>query len=519
MIKDISVVIVNWNSNNLVEKQLQSLEKHIQQIILVDNNSDDSLKTIVNKYKNVTLIENSFNKGFAAACNQGLNLVKNKWTLFLNPDVEITNDNITQLLEYAKSKNLDAVSVNSNANEYSKPIPTVYSLVSEFSFLNRIIPLNIFKSKTLIGGIVCINTNILKCLCGWDERFFLWFEDSDLTKRLVENNHKIGFANIKIKHIGGFSLKRLTQNTQKDLFFNAMDVYSRKHFSKFQQKVISLIKKRFTNKQKINTINDNIISVVVPNVSLELLNKFLENNKMFFPSNLELIIVSNGLNKLNIWDYRKEYSNVKFIAIQNNHGFAHTVNIGLRASTGKYVGTCNDDVILQKDWIDKLLNSTNSKTGSVNPLIYDLNGNIESAGIKVLAKGKALPITKVPIKTSVVDATNGACVLYNNTVLTKVGLFDERFGSYLEDIDLSLRISRSGFENIICRDVNITHLKHQTSNLINFNKSYHDFKNWILVILKNWSLKMLLSNLISIKIERLRNLSGLIKSKFVNNNK
>lgn len=305
----------------------------------------------------------------------------------------------------------------------------------------------------------------------------------------------------------------LTKSAQKDLFFNAMDVYAKKHFSKWQQKLISKIKTRFTKKKIITATNTELISVVIPNVKKELLDSFLETNKKYFDEKLELIIVTSALTNETVWEYRKQHPNIRFIVLDNNVGFAHTVNIGLRAATGSFIGTCNDDVILTKNWHTKLIENIDHSVGSINPVILNTDKTIESAGINIDPKGKAFTIANKPMKqVSVTQATNGACVLYSRDALQVVGLFDERFGSYLEDIDLSLRLSKHGYRNIVNSSVYITHIKHQTSSTTNFNKTAHDFKNWILVIIKNWSFSQLISNSPSILLERGRNLSGLIKS-------
>ena len=214
---------------------------------------------------------------------------------------------------------------------------------------------------------------------------------------------------------------------------------------------------------------------------------------------------------------KKKYPQVRFIPIEKNYGFASTVNIGFRASSGRWLGTINDDVILNDNWLKNLLTGTDESLGSINPIIKKTNGDIESMGIKILSKGKAEPITKMAIgKYSQVNATNAAAVIYSKESLNKVGIYDENFGSYLEDVDLSLRISRLGYKNLVSLKSEVIHIGQSTSKDLNWKKQYLDFKNWILVICKNWSLKELIVNLPAIIIERLRNLSGILKSFFSN---
>lgn len=512
MSKKISIIIVHFKSEKILKSQLENFDLSKIEVIVVDNSQSLSKEYLP---KPVKLISNPFNMGYSHACNQGLVEANNEWVLFLNPDVLITDEQIDDLLDRALDQDLDVASVKTVDEGYNKPIPSTFSLLHEFTFFRKILPQSLFTSqnKTLIGGLLLIKKSVLRQISGWDERFFLWFEDSDLSKRLFDQHYKVGYVDINVNHSGGYSLKRLEKSVQKDLFFNSMDIYARKYFGAISQKVVSFIKKKYSDKKIAPAMNEDIISVIVPNMKMELLDSFLENNLIFFHDSLELIIVSSALNHKNIWKYRNKYPNIRFIKIQKNLGFANSVNIGLRASTGKYVGTCNDDVILSEEWDLNLVEAFDRSVGSVNPIIFDTKNNIESAGIKILKRGKAFPIVEIPeIKAQIVDATNAACVLYNRDALIKTGLFDEKFGSYLEDIDLSLRLLKNGYSNLVVNTVKVVHQKHQTSGSINFNKPYHDFKNWLYVIAKNWSITDVIKNFIPILIERGRNISGMLKS-------
>ena len=188
------------------------------------------------------------------------------------------------------------------------------------------------------------------------------------------------------------------------------------------------------------------------------------------------------------------------------------MNVGLRASTTAFLGTVNDDVILHDKSLPALYKYIQYPFGSLNPVIYSLDQQVESAGISVSKKGKAHPIISLPSKSiETADASNAACVLYSHIGLKKVGLFDEKFESYLEDIDLSLRLARSGFSNYVVKDSRIIHAKHQTSKKLGRYKRFLDVKNWWLVIIKNWSISDTLLHFPFILLERVRNISGFLK--------
>ncbi|MFZ5376656.1 MAG: glycosyltransferase family 2 protein [Patescibacteria group bacterium] len=256
-----------------------------------------------------------------------------------------------------------------------------------------------------------------------------------------------------------------------------------------------------------------IISITVPNLHKHLLDQFLINNIDLISEKTELIIVSSSVTNESLKEYRCKYPSVRFVPIKQNKGFADTVNTGFRLSSGEWVGTVNDDVILKSGWsVDLTKNKDPRKVGSINPLIVDLNGTIESAGIKIEDKGKARCITQKPSTAVEVDATNGACVIYSRYALSKVGLFAELFTSYLEDVDLSLRLRKAGFINIVDPTVEVIHLGHQTMNIESVKKRWLDFKNWCLVIIRNWGWKKIIRNFPAICIERMRNISGIFKA-------
>ena len=102
----LSIVIVNWNAQNYLAKCLNSLRINASnkidlEIIVVDNNSsDDSVSMIKERYKEVKLIENKENLGFAKANNQAIKRATGDYILLLNPDTEIYPDSINRMAAF-----------------------------------------------------------------------------------------------------------------------------------------------------------------------------------------------------------------------------------------------------------------------------------------------------------------------------------------------------------------------------------------------------------------------------------
>ena len=245
MKKIVSVIIIHWNTPDLLETLLTSLGKSEEiEIIVVDNHSGNFLsENQLKKYPAATFVINQENKGFASACNQGTLKATGKWLLFLNPDVQVTASEVLKMVEYAESHKLDALSPNPDSDAYAKPIPTPMSLLQEFTPLGKLLPASKLTKKTLTGGCLLIKKAVLIQLEGWDEAFFLWFEDSDLTKRLYDANSAVGWYPKPIFHKGAGSIKQLSSAEQKELFFHSMQSYADKYFSMSGQLIVWMISK------------------------------------------------------------------------------------------------------------------------------------------------------------------------------------------------------------------------------------------------------------------------------------
>jgi len=510
-----SIIIVHWNTPKTLYRQLELFSKFSEiEIIVISNSALNELTFKIVDYPKIKFIQNHENKGYAFACNQGINIAKSEWVYFLNPDIHITEQPLREWLSETINKSYVASSLLPSRSSYLKPVPSFLSLLVEFTPLKYLVPLSVFYEKTLIGGALLIKKSIIVDMGGWDERFFIWFEDSDLTKRLILKRYKIGFINVKHSHLGGESFESMSEKLQKDVFFHSMNVYANKHFGFLGKLITRLLRRRYSSAELLPIFNVGL-SITIPNIKKDILDKFLEVNKIELNKYCEVIIVSNSLNPEDIWDYRRKYPKIRFILIDFNYGFSHTVNIGFNVSSTPWIGTVNDDVTLSENWAANCINCNNNLIGSVNPVIYSKNGDVESAGISILKFGKASPNVRHKTENlcDKVDATNAAAVIYSQLALNRIGLFDERFHSYLEDIDISLRLNRAGYLNLVSYKSSVIHLGRATSlEVLKNKKKIYDFRNWIYIICKNWSLHDIVIYFPQILIERIRNLSGLLKS-------
>ncbi len=202
---DISVIIVNWNTRELLLNCIRSVYETIPEIAfevwVVDNGSSDgSPEAVKSRFPEVRLIENRQNLGFAAANNQALRQMNGRYALLLNSDAELTEhaaQNLLAFMEAAPSAgmacgqllNPDGSRQNSFAN-----FPSLLALVSNESLLRLLWPSR-FPSKyrdythpiaieSGIGACLMIRKSAMDIVGIFDESYFFFFEETDWAYRM-----------------------------------------------------------------------------------------------------------------------------------------------------------------------------------------------------------------------------------------------------------------------------------------------------------------------------------------------
>ena len=204
---DVSVIIVTYNTLQMTDECITSIVEKTKrvsyEIILVDNASTDGSKEFFEKDDRVTYIYNEENYGFGKANNVGASVAKGKYLFFLNSDTYLINDAIDKLFEtrLSMSKNVgfiggvlyDKCGV---LNGYGAPFPSMKNALLNSYFLNRhhhMPPLH-FNSGLkeidyVVGADMFVSKELFNALNGFDERFFMYFEEADLQKRASERGY------------------------------------------------------------------------------------------------------------------------------------------------------------------------------------------------------------------------------------------------------------------------------------------------------------------------------------------
>ena len=261
---DLSVIIVNYNVKHFLEQCLCSVTKAMigleAEIIVVDNNSyDSSVDYLQRLFPQARFLTNNENLGFAKACNQGLQIASGEYILFLNPDTIVPEDCFLQCIAFFKSHD-DAGALGIKMldgrgkflKESKRSFPSSLTSLFKLFGMSRLFPHSRLFSRyhlghldkdcdhevdVLAGAFMMVKKEVLNITGGFDEIFFMYGEDVDLSYRIQKAIHPASsthyrnyyFAGSNIIHFKGESTKRASMNYVR-MFYNAMSIFVRKHY-------------------------------------------------------------------------------------------------------------------------------------------------------------------------------------------------------------------------------------------------------------------------------------------------
>jgi len=270
--KDLSVIIVSYNTCKLTKKTLEELitaldkEKLTSEVIIVDNASIDGsaqmLQMKAKDHDNIIVINNTTNLGFGAANNLGIKKAQGDYVLLLNSDVEITKTDFKGLIKYfTKHEDVGGLTVKVMLTEKTidpashRGFPTIWHSFTYFLGLEKITK-NIPLLNKLFGGyhktwedlsttheidsptaaFFLIPKQLLKKIGGFDEDFFMYGEDLDLSFRIKELGYKIMYFPLftvrHLKHQSGLrTYDYKTKKVTTSHFYSAMKIFYKKHYA------------------------------------------------------------------------------------------------------------------------------------------------------------------------------------------------------------------------------------------------------------------------------------------------
>lgn len=221
----LSTITITYNNAENIKEFTTSLLKRLPkdtEIIILDNDSTDSTVDILSKYPVIKLIKSDKNLGFGKGCNKAASQAAGEYLLFLNPDVEI-DENIPQMVDFLERNPKVGILVPKLLDSDGKPqnsvtkIPTLLGAIKEFIlgmkneyseyYPNVSDPTEI---EGAYGAAFLIKKNLFNKLKGFDERYFLYYEDLDLCSRVRGEGLKIVyFPHAEFIHHKGLSVKSI----------------------------------------------------------------------------------------------------------------------------------------------------------------------------------------------------------------------------------------------------------------------------------------------------------------------
>ena len=195
MNQEVTVIIIGHKSKNLILNYIKPIHEKFR-IIIIDNSNDFDLTNIIRiNYPNI-LINNVENDGYGAAINYGSKLVKTKYFLISNPDLTgINEDNLNKFIQVAKKLN-DKFSTLGPRYEHANPKTLIQS--------NEQIEVSEFK--VISGACMFFNKKNFETIGGFDENFFMYFEENDFCLRSFKIYKNYQINSIKVYHNAGNSV-------------------------------------------------------------------------------------------------------------------------------------------------------------------------------------------------------------------------------------------------------------------------------------------------------------------------
>lgn len=253
----LSVILVSYNSlaplRSCIPSLLKAIPEKEKEVIVVDNNSEDGSREFIRRcHPGIKLIANSRNIGFGAANNQGAAEAHGEFLLFLNPDTVVYSDALVRLLTALKSDQKQGASGPALIQPKAKFQVSFGGRVHFFSEMIKKLGGNFLLSRWskrrrtaknvewLSGACLMVRRDAWNQVSGFDENFFLYFEDIDLCCRLRDKGWKLRYIpSARVFHYGGVSAESAPMENRIHYRSSQLRFY-RKHNRGFSRSCLKL---------------------------------------------------------------------------------------------------------------------------------------------------------------------------------------------------------------------------------------------------------------------------------------
>ena len=242
---ELSIILVDYKSKTLLFESLKSIKEHVKnisyEIIVVDNNQEQESKIFDNELHAILptancLLLTADNRGFGFANNLAAKNAKGEYLLLLNPDTLIYDDSINKMLTFIK--NHDEIGALSclmgpdkktlQKNFFGKFQSLASVTIRRYNYQKIDTSKSFFFTDIVTGACLMIKKEVYDKTGGFDEKFFMYLEDDDLCKRLVDAGYKNAILNTaRIIHLEGKSISKNAE--RKKVYYKSQDLYWQKH--------------------------------------------------------------------------------------------------------------------------------------------------------------------------------------------------------------------------------------------------------------------------------------------------
>lgn len=246
-----------------------------------------------------------------------------------------------------------------------------------------------------------------------------------------------------------------------------------------------------------------LISVIVLNYNGKgFLNSCLSSLASQTYSDFEVIVVDNGSRDGSPEYVKENYPWVRLAKNEENLGFAGGTNVGIRAAKGEFIITLNNDSRADSRFIEELIKPmADPEVGVCAAKMLFPDGRINSAGICISRSGAAWDRGMFEPdrgQYEFVEEVFGACAgaaLYRREMLDEIGLFDEDFFLYLEDVDLAFRARLAGWKCLYVPGARVIHHHGGTAGVGSDLAVYYGNRNIVWYPIKDFPFRLLITSL------------------------
>lgn len=272
----LSIIIVNYNVTQFLRNCLLSIEKYLEnisyEVIVIDNKSpDSSWGDLIPEFPKVHFITSETNDGFSKANNKAIQSAKGEYLLILNPDTEIEDFYMNEVLDFADSKpEFGCLGVRMHdANDVFLPeskrsVPDMFNsfekLFTKFKknnsksyYRNDIGEFEVAEVEVITGAFFLVKNAVYNKIGGLDEKYFMYGEDIDICYTLLNHgfkNYYYGKASI-LHHKGESTIK---DEVYLQRFYGAMQIFIDKYYKNGKPLQYSFLKAGLKLRHKIEQI-------------------------------------------------------------------------------------------------------------------------------------------------------------------------------------------------------------------------------------------------------------------------